>query len=198
MELPETIENVSNALARITGVGKKSAKRYAISMAQWDKGLLNNFVETIGSLDKIKNCQQCGVLSEELTCEICLDGERSTSPIMCVVESYNDFLAIENSGSFDGTYHILGGVLNPLMGIGPEDLKIDQLTKRILEKSVSTVILAINPSVEGDATCSFIRDQLSDSIKLERIGFGIPIGGSLDLLDASTINQALVNRKAID
>lgn len=198
MELPSVVENVSNAFARVPGVGKKSAKRYAIAMAQWDKSLLENFVETISSLQAIKKCELCGCLTEEPKCEICLSDERSTSSLLCVVESYNDFLAIENSGSFQGVYHILGGVLNPLMGIGPEHLKIDTLVERIKNSNIKTVVLAINPSVEGDATCSYIKEELGEGVNLERIGFGVPIGGSLDLLDASTINQALVNRRTLD
>lgn len=198
MELPSSVENVSNAFSRIPGVGKKSAKRYAISLAQWDKSLLENFVETLSSLQAIKKCDQCGCLTEEATCEICLSGERASSKLLCVVESYNDFLAIENSGSFQGVYHILGGVLNPLMGIGPEHLRIDSLVERINKLEMKTVVLAINPSVEGDATCAYIKDEIKGDVNLERIGFGVPIGGSLDLLDASTINQALVNRRTLD
>lgn len=198
LELPSVVENVSSAFSRIPGVGKKSAKRYAIAIAQWDKGILDNFVETINSLKVIKKCELCGCLTEEPKCEICLSEERSSSKILCVVENYNDFLAIENSGSFQGIYHILGGVLNPLMGIGPEHLKIDTLVERIKRTQIKTVILAINPSVEGDATCSYIKEEIGEGVNLERIGFGVPIGGSLDLLDASTINQALVNRRTLD
>lgn len=198
MELPSSVENVSNAFSRIPGVGKKSAKRYAISLAQWDKSLLENFIETISSLEAIRKCDQCGCLTEEQTCEICISDDRQGSKILCVVENYNDFMAIENSGSFHGVYHILGGVLNPLMGIGPENLRIESLVERISSLGVSTVVLAINPSVEGDATCAYIKEEIDGNVNLERIGFGVPIGGSLDLLDASTINQALVNRRALD
>ena len=198
MELPSVVENVSNAFDRVPGVGKKSAKRYAIAMAQWDKSLIENFVETLSSLQSIKKCELCGCLTEEPVCEICLNDERKGANLLCVVESYNDFLAIENSNSFQGVYHILGGVLNPLMGIGPENLKIDTLVERIKSDGIKTVVLAINPSVEGDATCSYIKEEIGEGVNLERIGFGVPIGGSLDLLDASTINQALVNRRTLD
>jgi recombination protein RecR len=198
LDLPSVVENVSNAFARVPGVGKKSAKRYAIAMAQWDKSLLENFVETLSTLQTIKKCELCGCLTEEPVCEICLSDERKGQSLLCVVESYNDFLAIENSNSFHGVYHILGGVLNPLMGIGPENLKIDNLVDRIKKDGIKTVVLAINPSVEGDATCSYIKEEIGEGVTLERIGFGVPIGGSLDLLDASTINQALVNRRTLD
>jgi len=104
-------------------------------------------------------------------------------------------MAIEKSGHFKGVYHILGGVLNPLLGIGPDELKMDELRANIIKKQITDVILAVNPSVEGDATCSYLKSILPQDINVERIGFGVPIGGSLEYLDPMTITKALENRK---
>jgi recombination protein RecR len=128
-------------------------------------------------------------------CLICSNERRKESTTLCVVESITDCLAIERSGTFKGRFHILFGVLNPLLGIGPDELKLDQLQKRISEEGVKEVILAVNPSVEGDATCSYIKQILPESVLVERIGFGIPMGGSLEYVDALTISKAMENRR---
>ena len=107
-----------------------------------------------------------------------------------------DLIAIEKSNEFKGLYHVLGGVLNPLMGVGPEQLKIDKLIERVNKYDINTVVLALNPSVEGDATCSYIKQLLKD-VHVDRIGFGVPIGGSLEFLDPLTISTALENRKRL-
>ena len=113
-----------------------------------------------------------------------------------MVENISDLIAIEKSEGFGGMYHVLGGVLNPLMGIGPKQLKIEKLAERVNKYNVTNLILAINPSVEGDATCSYIK-QLLQGVHIERIGFGIPMGGSLEHLDPLTISKAMENRKQI-
>ena len=104
-------------------------------------------------------------------------------------------MAIEKSGTFKGVYHILGGVLNPLLGVGPDELKMDDLRQKIIKKEIQEIILAVNPSVEGDATCSYLKSILPVSVQVDRIGFGVPIGGSLEYLDPMTITKALENRK---
>jgi recombination protein RecR len=136
------------------------------------------------------------MFSEGDICNICATDSRSSAKVLCVVENINDLMAIEKSNTFTGVYHILGGVLNPLSGIGPDQLKIDKLVERVKKLGVETVILAVNPSVEGDATCSYIK-QLFGDVNIERIGFGIPIGGSLEYLDPLTISKALENRKML-
>src|SRR5690606_21377912 len=127
---------------------------------------------------------------------ICSNHYRHEAKVICVIENANDLMAIEKSGEFHGLYQILGGVLNPLAGIGPDQLNIDTLTKRVSENEIETVILALNPSVEGDATCAYIKHLLGEKTKVERIGFGVPIGGSLEFLDPMTIMKALENRKS--
>jgi recombination protein RecR len=114
-----------------------------------------------------------------------------------VVEDVSDYLALERSGKYQGLYYVLGGVINPLLGVGPEQLRLDLLTARIKEAAVEDVILAINPSVEGDATCAYLRQILPSTVNVDRIGFGMPMGGHLEHLDALTIWQALENRKRL-
>jgi recombination protein RecR len=194
LELPEKINNSVDAFGRIQGVGAKTALRQVLSMCKWNKSELESFSDAIFELSKLNTCEICGFYTDEKKCSICLDEKRTSFGTICVVESIIDCLAIERSRNFHGTFHVLGGVLNPLMGIGPDELGIDVLINRI-DDSVQGLILAVNPSVEGDATCSFIRDKLPERVQVDRIGFGIPMGGSLEYLDAQTITKALENRK---
>ncbi len=194
MKLPEKILNSVEAFEKIQGVGAKTALRQILSMCKWDHAEIDSFSKAIFELSKLEICEICGLYSDSGCCDICSDMDREKVGTICVVESVIDCLAIERSGQFSGTYHILGGVLNPLMGIGPNELRIGLLLDRV-NKNIRNLILAVNPSVEGDATCSFIRDKLPESIEVDRIGFGIPMGGSLEYLDAQTISKALENRK---
>ncbi|MBA2404416.1 MAG: recombination protein RecR [Bdellovibrionales bacterium] len=135
------------------------------------------------------------MFADENLCSICQNESRQSIAYLCVVENASDLMAIEKSGTFKGVYHILGGVLNPLLGVGPDELKMDQLREKIIKKEIREIILAVNPSVEGDATCSYLKSILPGSVQVDRIGFGVPIGGSLEYLDPMTITKALENRK---
>ena len=196
IKLPESIQEVVKSFCKLPGVGEKTAFRQAMSMIGWEHQDLIEFSNAVSSLAQIGFCKACGVFSDEELCSICANDDRSHNGILCVVENVGDLLAIEKSEQFKGVYHILGGVLNPLLGVGPEQLRISQLESRVKELGISTVILAVNPSVEGDATCSFIK-QILEGITVERIGFGIPMGGSLEYLDSLTISKALENRKEL-
>ncbi len=194
MELPKIILDVVDHLSKLPGVGGKTAQRYALSMAKWPYEDVMALGRSIQKITELKNCHHCGMFSDDDLCHIC-SSDRAQSKLMCVVENISDCIAIEKSGTYKGLYHILGGVLNPLMGIGPDELRIDRLIDRIRDEEISEVILAINPSVEGDATCSYINQMLPEGTSAQRIGFGIPMGGSLEYLDAMTISKALENKK---
>lgn len=196
IELPESIVKTVESFSKLPGVGRKTALRQVMSMVNWSEGDLREFSRAISSLTTISRCADCGVYCDHETCEICLDEERRSASIICVVENISDLLAIEKSGGYQGTYHILGGVLNPLMGVGPDQLRINKLEERVNKFHVKNLILAINPSVEGDATCSYIK-QLLKGVHIERIGFGVPMGGSLEHLDPLTISKAIENRKLV-
>lgn len=195
IQLPEVIKNAVEALTRLPSVGEKSAFRMVMNMTNWKASELEVVSGAIKSLQRLKICTSCGMFADEDLCSICQDPIRSSSDIMCIVENASDLMAIEKSAHFSGVYHILGGVLNPLLGVGPDELKLDDLKNKILNKNISEIILAVNPSVEGDATCSYLKSILPESIRVERIGFGVPIGGSLEYLDPMTITKALENRK---
>jgi recombination protein RecR len=195
IKLPEIINEAIEALTRLPGVGEKTAFRMVMNMTNWKASELISVGSALASLQNIQHCSECGMFAEDKLCSICQQDERQSLKSICIVENVSDLMAIEKSGHFKGVYHILGGVLNPLLGIGPEELKLEALRRKILAKEIQEVILAVNPSVEGDATCSYLKSILPADIPVERIGFGIPIGGSLEYLDPMTITKALENRK---
>jgi recombination protein RecR len=195
MEFPQKIKDAVSQLSKLSGIGEKTAVRHVVKMLAWQKSDLNEFAQAIQSLQLIQKCIHCNMISDEDSCDICTNEERLREKAICVVENVNDVIAIERCRFFKGTYFVLNGVLNPLMGRGPKEVGIDQLITRLKSADVDELILAINPSLEGDATCSYIRDIVPREIKVERIGFGMPIGGSIDLLDSMTIAKALENRK---
>lgn len=195
MDLPESLNKVVKHLKRLPGIGEKSAIRQSLVIAKWDSSDLIDFASAIDSLKKLKKCQECGIYSDQELCEICRNPHRKDSGVICVVESITDCLAIERGHQFLGRYFILNGVLNPLLGVTPDDLQIGKLISIIKKYEIKEVILAVNPSVEGDATCSYIKDVVPKEIVVERIGLGIPVGGSLEYLDGATILKAIENRR---
>lgn len=196
IKLPQTLIDAVENFSKLPGVGEKTAFRQILGLVKWDKENLMELSNAIGQLATIKKCSECGLYADDDKCLICETSDRYNAKTMCVVETISDLIAIEKSQNFSGIYHVLGGVLNPLIGVGPNDLKINHLVDRVKKYDIETVILAVNPSVEGDATCSYIN-QLLDNVHVERIGFGIPMGGSLEYLDPITITKALENRKRI-
>ena len=195
IQLPEVIKNAVEALTRLPGVGEKTAFRMVMNMTNWKSVELTSVSTALASLQYLKLCLECGMFADENQCSICANDTRVSTQILCVVENASDLMAIEKSGTFKGVYHILGGVLNPLLGVGPDELKMDDLRQKIIKKEIQEIILAVNPSVEGDATCSYLKSILPVSVQVDRIGFGVPIGGSLEYLDPMTITKALENRK---
>ena len=187
MELPEKLLKTVKQFSRLPGVGEKTALRQTLIMTKWNKEDLVAFAEAIKGLSELNHCQKCGMYCDDHFCKICVDPLRQSAKNLCVVESVTDCLAIERSGTFRGKFHILFGVLNPLLGIGPDEIQLDNLFNRIKIENIEEVILAVNPSVEGDATCAYIKQMLPESINVERIGFGIPMGGSLEFVDSLTI-----------
>ena len=195
MDLPEKLLKTVRQFSRLPGVGEKTALRQSLIMTKWNKEDLVAFAEAIKGLSELNHCEKCGMFCDDKLCKICMDYSRSSSKTICVVESVTDCLAIERSGNFKGKFHILFGVLNPLMGIGPDELNLDYFISRVKNEEIEEVILAVNPSVEGDATCAYIKQSLPQTISVDRIGFGIPMGGSLEFVDSLTITKALENRR---
>lgn len=194
MKLPDTISDAADLLSYLPGVGEKTALRYILNLTTWSQQNIELLSDAIREIANLSKCVECGFFSDSSKCHICSDVERDRG-IMCIVESVTDCLAVEKSQYYRGIYHVLGGVLNPLLGVGPSELNFEGIISRIQRNKTTNVILALNPSVEGDATCAYIRDVLPDEVKVDRIGFGVPIGGSLEYVDAMTISKALENRQ---
>lgn len=192
------LESLIRALKRFPGVGEKTATRYAFHILNADKGEIEDLVRTINVVkEKLKLCSRCFNPTDLDPCAICRDVRRDESKI-CVVETPIDLIAIERSGLFKGLYHVLHGTLSPLDGVGPRDIRLIELLERALTEKPSEVILALNPTIEGEATASHIATKLKGiGIKASKIAYGVPIGGTLEYVDPLTLGRALDNRKEI-
>lgn len=195
MKLPSSLENLVHSLSSLPGIGPKSAQRMALRMTNWDIEKLNLIAENIKGISSLGHCQECGFFSEKDLCDICDHKERRDQDQLCVVESSLDLIAIEKSGQYKGLYHILGGLLNPLLGVGPEQLNLDSLVYKLENVAYKSVILALNPTIEGDSTCSYLQ-MTYPGHSYERIGFGMPMGSSFEHMDPLTISKAFENKKS--
>jgi len=194
---PPSLGRLIEQFSRLPGIGRKSAERLALHVLKSPKGLAEELAQGLLEVkEKIRFCSICFGLTDEDPCPICTDQRRANSSI-CVVEGPGDQLAIEKSGAFKGRYHILQGVLSPLDGIGVEDLRIGELMSRLRNENIKEVILAINPSVEGESTVSYLTDLLKGKdATVTRIALGIPLGGDLKYIDSMTLKRSLENRSS--
>ena len=190
------IDDLASELAKLPGIGRKTALRLTYHLLKQSPEQSRRLAGALLTLsDRVRPCGSCFNLTEEETCAICRD-ERRDRTVICVVEEASDIGAIERAGEFRGVYHVLGGRLSPLDGIGPEDLSITQLIGRIATGAVREVILATNPSLEGEATALYVQRQLApSSLVISRIARGLPVGGDLEYADGVTIAQALAARR---
>jgi len=193
--LAKPVARLVEELSRLPGIGPKTASRLTFYLLRAPKEQAKALSQAIGELkEKIVTCEICYNVTEESPCDICRDEERDRS-LLCVVEEPLDVIAIERTG-YKGLYHVLGGVISPVEGIGPENLKIAQLLRRLESEPVKEVILATNPSLEGESTAIYIRRLLSSSpIKVTRIAHGLPVGGDLEYADQVTLTRALEGRR---
>jgi recombination protein RecR len=192
------LDPLISALKRFPGVGEKTATRYAFYILNERKNEIQELIDAIRDVkQKLRLCSTCYNLTDQDPCAICSDRKREKSRIL-VVEAPLDLIAVENSRIFYGIYHVLHGVLSPLDAIGPEDIRLAELVNRANSGRIKEIILALNPTVEGEATATYIRDQLQDAhVKVSRIAFGIPIGSTLEYADPLSLSMALDNRKEI-
>ena len=195
--VPKAIEDLSIELGKLPGVGPRTAERLTFHLLKADPSRANGLKVALTDLhDRVKSCQNCFNFSEGNHCEVCLSNDRNQS-IVAVVEEPFDVVAIEKTGLFQGLYHVLGGVVSPMDGVGPAQLQIDSLLKRIKDKGITEVILATNPSLEGESTAMYIRQRLEASpIKLTRLARGLPVGGDLEYADQITLGRALQERQS--
>ena len=201
MILPEPIQNLINALERLPGIGPKSASRLAFYFLRADESLSSELAEALTGLkEKIAFCSECFNITEagrEL-CEVCENPKRDAS-VICVLEDALDVLALERMGAYQGRYHVLHGVMNPVEGIGPDDIKLRPLIERVARGGIKEVILATNPSMEGDTTAQYIQKVLTPyRIKVTRLARGLPTGGDLEYADQNTLLKALSGRQDME
>jgi recombination protein RecR len=201
MLLPESLQSLINALERLPGIGPKSASRLAFFFLRAPEEVSQDLSEALANLKANTTlCQECFNITEadRERCEICESSQRDGS-LVCVVEEALDVLALERTGGYKGKYHVLQGVLSPIEGIGPDDLKIKQLAVRVAKGEIKEVILATNPSMEGDATALYLRGQLEPlGVKVTRLARGLPVGGDLEYADQNTLLRALSGRQEMN
>ena len=190
------IDDLTGELARLPGIGRKTAQRLVFHLLRQPPEQSRKLAESLVSLiERVRTCDRCRNLTESPLCAICADPRRD-GQIICVVEEASDIASIERASEFRGVYHVLGGRLSPLDGIGPGDLAIDALMTRVKPEGIREVILATNPSLEGEATALYLQRQLAASaVRVTRIARGLPVGGDLEYADGVTIAQALSARR---
>ncbi|HAC23697.1 MAG TPA: recombination protein RecR [Cytophagales bacterium] len=198
MDYPsKLIENAVNEVAKLPGIGKKTALRLVLHLVKEPEMKTQALTEALNTLRRqIRFCTTCHNISDEEICSICASARRDRS-IICVVEECNDVLAIENTGQFQGVYHVVGGVISPMNGIGPSDLKIESLVQRVSKPSaeVREVILALSPTLEGDTTAFYIHKKLREyPMKVTSIARGVPVGGELEYTDEITLGRSISGR----
>ena len=192
------IDHLIEALTKLPGIGRKTASRLAFHILRSSPSEAQVLARAILDVkEKIHLCSVCFNLTDEDPCWICQD-ERRTREILCVVEGPNDLIAIENTGTFNGGYHVLHGTISPLEGVGPDDIKIKELMERIRREKVAEVILATNPTVEGGATALYLTDLIKPlGVKVTRIAYGIPMGSEIEYSDGMTLSKSLEGRREV-
>lgn len=189
------IEQAVNHFSSLPGVGKKSALRYVLHLIKQDTQDITNFADTLKALKSdLKFCQNCHTISDHTICEVCSNPLRN-SQLVCVVQDYRDVMAIENTGLYKGKYHVIGGLISPMDGIGPSNLNIESLIKKVQEQTVIEIILALNATMEGETTSFFIFKKLAPyDVSLSAIARGIAVGDELEYTDEVTLGRSIVNR----
>lgn len=198
--LPKAILDLVTYFERLPGIGPKSATRLAFYILNAPESFSKEFSESLIALKKkIVICEECFGVSEEALCEVCRDSKRDKK-VIWVVEKAIDMMALENVGGVAGVYHVLGGLINPLDHVGPDDIKIEELMNRLKEGEVEEVILATNSTMEGEATALYIKKEVKDiglDVKISRLGSGLPIGADLEFADQATLSRSMESRREI-
>jgi recombination protein RecR len=193
------VQDLIDELGRLPGVGPKSAQRIAFHLLQADPVDVRRLAQVLVEVkDRVKFCEVCGNVSEEETCRICRDSRRDLS-VICVVEESKDVVAVERTREFRGRYHVLGGAISPIDGIGPDDLRIRELMTRLADGVVTEVILATDPNLEGEATATYLTRLLRPmGLRVTRLASGLPVGGDLEYADEVTLGRAFEGRRSVE
>ena len=198
MKFSPALSNLMDALRCLPGVGPKSAQRMTLHLLERDREGASALAQALAeAVERVDHCTRCRNFTELEVCEICQDPKRDGSTI-CVVETPADVLAIEESGGFNGIYFVLMGHLSPIDGIGPAEIGLEKFHQRVVDEGIAEVILATNPTVEGEATAYYLTDMLqSQGVTVSRIAHGVPLGGELEYVDGSTLAHALSGRRTV-
>ncbi len=193
------VQDLIDELGRLPGVGPKSAQRIAFHLLQADPADVQRLTEVLTIVrEKVRFCETCFNIAEGQQCRICLDPRRDAS-LLCVVEEPKDIVAMERTREFRGRYHVLGGAISPIDGVGPDDLKITELVRRLGDEPVAEVIIATNPNLNGEATATYLTRLLrSMDITVSRLASGLPVGGDLEYADEVTLGRAFEGRRVVD
>ncbi len=195
--LSPSVENLVAQLTRLPGIGTRTAQRLAfhlLSASKPDALALATAIEDVK--ERVRFCRECGNLTEEELCPICLDTRRDRT-LVCVVEQPTDVISLERTHEYRGLYHVLGGSLSPIDGVDPSDLRVDELIQRIARGGVVEVVLATNPNMTGEATAAYLADRLRGVVTVTRLASGLPVGGDLEYADEVTLGRALVGRRPL-
>jgi recombination protein RecR len=193
------IQDLIDELGRLPGIGPKSAQRIAFHIIQSERVDVTRLVDVLRTVkERVKFCTECGNISEEELCRICRDPRRDGT-LICVVEESKDVMAIEKTREFRGKYHVLGGAISPIDGVGPEQLRIRELMVRLANPDIAEIIIATDPNLEGEATASYLIRQIRPmGIKVSRLASGLPVGGDLEYADEVTLGRAFEGRRTIE
>jgi recombination protein RecR len=198
VEYPKPVQNLITQIAKLPGIGKRSAERIALHLLKANHDTSKQLAQAIlETKSKIRNCSRCGSYTEVDPCEIC-NSPRRNQPLICVVEGPNDILSLERAATFDGVYHALMGKISPLNGVGPEQLRIGALVERVKREKPSEAILALGADVESEATAHYVSEQLKPlGVMVTRIALGLPAGSALESADEVTLSRAMEGRRKI-
>lgn len=198
MALPKSFQNLVNNLTILPGVGEKTAERYVYSLYEKEEDEIETLAASLLDFKKnIKICNICGCLSDEEICEVCADASRDKSTI-CIVEDSKNVFFIEKTGKYKGNYHVLNGLISPIDGKNPEDLNISDLVNKRINKEIKEIIIALNPSIEGEITSQYLQKILEKfDVKVSRLSYGLPMGTDIEYLDPIMISKAWDDRKVI-
>ena len=193
------VQDLIDELGRLPGVGPKSAQRIAFYLLQADQVDVKRLAQVLVEVkDKVRFCRTCGNVAEAEQCRICLDPRRDMA-LLCVVEEPKDVLAVEKTREFRGRYHVLGGAISPIEGVGPDDLRVRELMQRLADGTVTELILATDPNLEGEATATYLARLVKPmGLRVTRLASGLPVGGDLEYADEITLGRAFEGRRLID
>ena len=195
--LSPAVENLVAQLSRLPGIGTRTAQRLAFHLLSTQKDEALALAAAIQDVkERVRFCRECGNLTEDDVCSICVDPRRDRT-VVCVVEQPVDVVSLERTHEYRGLYHVLGGALSPLDGVDPSDLRVDELVRRVESGEITEVVLATNPNMTGEATAGYIAERLRDTVRVTRLASGLPVGGDLEYADEVTLGRALAGRREV-